>query len=94
MLKNKLSFEFNFSNRKYKMFGYEMMLVVTIIALSQLITTMFPIEEPLREFDGDYWLYMLMALVEVVLIGLMFFTGGIWFNQWRTDKNLELSIIP
>lgn len=64
----------------------EVIIVIMIVALSQAIAYYFPIEEPLREFGNDYWLYMLLALVEVVLIGAMFFVSGYWYSEWRVDK--------
>lgn len=86
MLKNKLSLSIDLSNRKYRMITTEVIIVIMIVALSQAIAYYFPIEEPLREFGNDYWLYMLLALVEVVLIGAMFFVSGYWYSEWRVDK--------
>lgn len=88
---NKIRFEINLSNRKYKMIVSELLLVLLIVVLSQIIAFYFPIEEPLREFGNDYWLYMLLALIEVVLIGLIFFVAGIWFTEWRSDRRARLS---
>jgi len=87
----KVKFEINLANRKYKMIVSELLLVLLIVVLSQIIATWFPIEEPLREFGNDYWLYMLLALIEVILIGLMFFVAGSWYAQWRFEKNVRLS---
>ena len=86
MLKNKLSVQINLSNRKYKMIASELLLVVLIVVLSQIISSLFPIEEPLREFGNDYWLYMLLALVEMILIGAMFFISGVWYTNWKVDR--------
>lgn len=90
MLKNKLNLEINLSNRKYRMIASELLLVVLIVVLSQIIAFYFPIEEPLREFGNSYWLYMLLALIEVVLIGAMFFLVGLWYAEWRYDKDVRL----
>ena len=82
-------FDFNLSNRKYRMIGIELLIFFLIMVLSQIIASLWPMEEPLRTFNNDYWMYMLAAFIEVILICLMAFIGGIWFNQWRIDKNVR-----
>jgi len=81
----------NLSNRKYKMMALELVILCLIVILSQVIVFFWPLEEPLRQFDGDYWLYMLLAFAELLLIGAMFFILGIWYMQWRFDKTVRLS---
>ena len=91
MHRNKIKFNIDLSSRKYRMITIELFLVIAIIALSQVIATFFPIEEPLRDFGNNYWFYMLLALVEVILIGLMFFIVGVWYSEWRHDKDVRVS---
>jgi len=89
-INKRIKFNIDFSSRKYRMITMELFLVIAIITLSQIIATFFPMEEPLRDFGNDYWLCMLLVLVEVILIGLMFFVIGIWYSEWRYDKDVRL----
>ncbi len=85
-----IKFGFDFSNRKYKMIGLELLICFLIVVINQIIMLYWPIEEPLRTFTDDYWLYMLFALFEVLLIGLIAFVLGVWYSQWRIDKNVRI----
>lgn len=87
----KFSFDFklNFSNRKYKMIGLEIFILFLVAVLSQIIMFYWPVEEPLRTFTNDYWLYMLLALIELLLIGLMAFVLGVWHTKWRYDISVR-----
>jgi len=95
-----LSVGFNFSNRKYKMIGLEMLIFVLIIVVSQILMINWPTNEPLSARVANYELYMLLALLEVILICAMTFVLGIWFTKWRFDINaripedMELDPIP
>lgn len=71
------------------MIGIELVIFFLIMVLSQIIASLWPMEEPLRTFNNDYWMYMLAAFIEVILICSMAFIGGIWFTKWRIDKNVR-----
>jgi len=86
--------QFNFANRKYRMLFWEFWLFILFIALYNGITVIFPLTtEPIRNFDNDYWLYMLLMLIDLALLAAMFFIAGMWFNDWRRDNNTDSQVL-
>ena len=72
------------------MLFWEFWLFILFIALYNGITVIFPLTtEPIRNFDNDYWLYMLLMLIDLALLAAMFFIAGMWFNDWRRDNNIR-----
>ncbi|MFX0087785.1 MAG: hypothetical protein ACFFAU_19190 [Candidatus Hodarchaeota archaeon] len=81
----------NFHSRKYRILLGEIVIFILFITLFNVIETLFPVTtESIRAVsNADYWLYYLLLMIDLGLFGAMFFIIGIWFNDWRRDRNIH-----
>lgn len=87
--------QFNLQARKYKMIAGEIILLVLFLLGYSFTMSLFPIVETVVTKDlmstQEYSVYMLLMLLDLIFFVGMFFLGGIWFEKWRSEKNVKLS---
>lgn len=89
----KYYYEFHFKNRKRKLVFLELVLFFFILGLNELLKLIIPIAQwPLKTTDENYWVFMLFACCEAILIGLMVLLGVLgvfWLVEWLRDKKKD-----
>lgn len=90
MKKRTLAIHIDFRQRKYRMILGEICLLIVFLALNHSIGVMFPIvSETVQETEPWYGLYLFLALLDIVLLGAMFFVSGLWFAFWYSEREVE-----
>lgn len=85
----------SFSSRKYRFLLSELVLFTAFWIVYSWVMFLFPAMDTTSPSEilptADYAVYMVYMLISLFFLALAVFLLGVWWQQWRSDKHVQLA---